>query len=178
MQVVATLVAAIIVDRLGRRALLLASGTLMALCTGVLGAYFYVKEQGVDVANIGWVPIMSLCVFIIMFSLGFGPVPWLMMSELFARDIKGMAGAISGTFNWMLSFMITKTFGNLQSAIGPGPTFWLFSGVTLAGIIFVFVCVPETKGKSLAEIQALLGDRGSAVPPSQTDESDSQDEGK
>lgn len=157
MQVLATFGATIVVDRLGRRILLLASGALMALCTIVLGVYFYVKEHDPDkVANVGWITVVALCVFIIMFSFGFGPVPWLMMGELFARDIKGVAGAIAGTSNWLLAFLITKTFSNLQAGIGAGGTFWLFSGLTILGTVFVFVFVPETKGKSLNAIQAEL----------------------
>lgn len=106
-----------------------------------------------SVEHLGWLPVASLCVFIIMFSIGYGPVPWLMMGELFATDIKGFAGSIAGTTNWVLAFVITKTFKNLTDGLGSGPTFWLFSGLTVVGVIFVFFIVPETKGKSLNEIQ-------------------------
>lgn len=129
----------------------------MALCTIALGIYFYLKDQDVaKVASIGWLPIVALCIFIIMFSFGFGPVPWLMMGEIFPEDIKGIGGSLAGTMNWLLAFLITKTFGNLRSSMGTGGTFWLFSGLTIVGAIFVFVFLPETKGKSLQEIQAIL----------------------
>lgn len=83
MQVVATFVSTMIVDRAGRRILLLISDAVMALCTLVLGIYFYMQNDNADsVANLGWLPILSLAVFIICFSLGLGPVPWLMMGEL------------------------------------------------------------------------------------------------
>lgn len=156
-QVVATFVATSVVDKLGRRILLLASGSLMAVCTIALGAYFFIKDQDTArVENMGWLPVVALCIFMVMFSFGYGPVPWLMMGELFASDIKGVAGAIAGTTNWLLAFLITKTFGNLRTAIGGGETFWLFSGLTIVGTVFVFFFCPETKGKSLTEIQVIL----------------------
>ncbi|EDW70801.1 facilitated trehalose transporter Tret1-2 homolog isoform X1 [Drosophila virilis] len=161
MQVVATFVSTLVVDRLGRRILLLASGIVMALSTTAIGVYFYLKDQNEEsVVNLGWLPVASLCIFMIMFSIGYGPVPWLMMGELFATDIKGFAGSIAGTTNWVLAFVVTKTFKNLNDGLGNGGTFWLFAGVTLVGVIFVFLAVPETKGKSLNEIQQeLAGNR-------------------
>lgn len=158
MQVVATVVATMVVDRLGRRILLLASALMMSLCTIALGVYFHMKSQDeASVANLGWLPIVALCVFIIMFSFGFGPVPWLMMGELFAQDIKGFAAALAGSTNWLLAFLITKTFTSLRLSLGSGGTFWLFSGLTLVGALFVFMFLPETKGKSLVEIQEIMG---------------------
>lgn len=157
MQVVATFVSVLVVDKLGRRLLLLASAIVMAIATVAMGVYFFMQDQDKEsVANLGWLPVVSLCVFIIMFSIGFGPVPWLMMGELFASDIKGVAGSIAGTTNWILAFVVTKTFVNLKDSIGSGETFWLFAGITIVGVFFVFFLVPETKGKSLNEIQAIL----------------------
>lgn len=161
MQVLATVVSTLVVDKLGRRILLLASALMMALCTIALGIYFHLKSQDeANVTNLGWLPIAAMCIFIVMFSFGFGPVPWLMMGELFAQDIKGFAAALAGTTNWLLAFLITKTFTSLRVSLGSGGTFWLFSGLTILGAVFVFMFLPETKGKSLAEIQELLGGGG------------------
>lgn len=161
MQVIATFVSTMIVDRVGRRILLLISDSVMALCTLALGIFFYMKDQNKDsVTGLGWLPVLSLCVFIICFSLGLGPVPWLMMGELFAPDVKGLGASLNGTLNWLLAFVITKTFVNLNNALGSGGTFWLFSGLSILGTIFIFVIVPETKGKTLNEIQTMLaGDK-------------------
>lgn len=77
MQVVATFVASLVVDRLGRRILLLVSDAVMALCTLFLGIYFFMKQRDTEsVDNLGWLPIVALCLFIVAFSIGFGPVPW------------------------------------------------------------------------------------------------------
>ncbi|XP_013108729.1 facilitated trehalose transporter Tret1-2 homolog isoform X2 [Stomoxys calcitrans] len=167
MQVIATFVSVMVVDKLGRRLLLLASACVMALSTIAMGIYFYMQEKDASsVDNLGWLPVSSLCVFIIMFSIGFGPVPWLMMGELFSSDIKGVAGSIAGTSNWVLAFIVTKTFEDLKGALGAGPTFWLFAGITIVGAIFVFFFVPETKGKSLNEIQRELAGNRNEQPSS------------
>lgn len=158
MQVVAVFVSTLIVDKLGRRLLLLPSIIVMALCTGILGGYFYAKSiDEASVANIGIVPIVAMCVFIVLFSLGFGPIPWMMMGELFANDIKSVAGSAAGTFNWLLAFLVTSTFKSLVDTFGDGPTFWIFSAFCIVGIVFTLIFVPETKGKSLEEIQLMLG---------------------
>uniref|UniRef100_A0A0A1WTN4 Facilitated trehalose transporter Tret1-2 homolog n=2 Tax=Zeugodacus cucurbitae TaxID=28588 RepID=A0A0A1WTN4_ZEUCU len=166
MQFIATFVSTIVVDKLGRRLLLLTSGTIMALSTISMGVYFFLQDQdAASVTNIGWLPVVSLCFFIVLFSIGFGPVPWLMMGEVFAADIKGVAGSIAGTTNWVLAFIVTKTFVNLTDSIGKGETFWLFSGITIVGVFFVYFIVPETKGKSLNEIQAELEGKHASTAP-------------
>lgn len=155
-QVVATFISSLVVDKLGRRMLLLFSSLLMGVCLAGLGLYFYLQSAEKDVSNLGWLPIVALCIYIVVFSLGFGPIPWLMCGELFAPDIKGFLGALAGTTNWILAFIITKFFVNVVDAIQRGPTFWLFMGFCLVGFVFVLIFVPETKGKSFAEIQMIL----------------------
>lgn len=157
MQVVATFIAAMVMDKLGRRILLLISIFTMALCKILLGIYFYMadKDPG-SVTDLAWLPVFSLCLYIVVFSLGFGPIPWLMLGELFAPDIKGIASSAAGSLSWILAFVVTKAFSNMEDAIGIGPTFWLLAGFSILGTIFVFFMVPETKGKSLANIQRML----------------------
>lgn len=159
MQVIATLGATIVVDKIGRRILLLISSSVMALCTIIIGFYFHFEDKiSSSFDDLSWLPILCLCIFIITFSFGFGPIPWMMIGELFAPDVKGLAASMTGTFNWILTFIVTKTFGNLISLIDFGPTFWVFSIFSILGFIFVFLVVPETKGKTLHEIQLLLGE--------------------
>lgn len=85
-----------------------------------------------------------------------------MVGELFAADIKGVGGSAAGAFSWIFAFVVTKTFSNIQTAIGIGPTFFLLSGFSILGTVFVFFVVPETKGKSLSEIQIMLAGNSSA----------------
>lgn len=119
-QVVMTVASALLIEKAGRRILLLQSSVMMGLCLIMLGVYFSLKEGGTDVSKISVLPLGSVVLFIICFSLGFGPIPWMMMGELFASDVKGVASAIAVMFNWTLVFIITKTFAMMQAAWGSG----------------------------------------------------------
>ncbi|XP_014206598.1 facilitated trehalose transporter Tret1-2 homolog [Copidosoma floridanum] len=156
-QVVAVFLSTFLVDSLGRRLLLLASETAMFLTTLVLGVYFYLKNAGHEVP--GWLPLFCICAFIFLFSIGFGPIPWMMMGEIFSPTIKGVAGSSACLFNWLMAFVVTKYYSPLEKLAGTYTCFWLFSAVCLVGLIFVFVFVPETKGKSLEDIQFELSGR-------------------
>nr|XP_034191745.1 facilitated trehalose transporter Tret1-like [Osmia lignaria]XP_034191746.1 facilitated trehalose transporter Tret1-like [Osmia lignaria] len=155
-QVLAVFIGTLIVDRLGRRILLMASAIFMCLTTLALGVYFYLTEIRVDVSAIQWLPLISICIFIVMFSIGFGPIPWMMMGEIFAPEVKGVAASSACVLNWLLAFIVTKFFDDLKQVMNMGPTFWLFSVVSAIGTLFVYILVPETKGKSLVEIQREL----------------------
>lgn len=158
MQVVATYGASLLIDRLGRRILLITSISLMFVCNIAIGVYFYLLEHEPKTAsNFGWLPISALCLYIISYSLGLGPIPWVLIGELFTADVKGPASSASGTAAWLLAFLVTKSFTNVRDWIGLGETFWLFAFFSLLGSVFVYLFVPETKGKSFAEIQRLLG---------------------
>ncbi|KAK5641985.1 hypothetical protein RI129_008152 [Pyrocoelia pectoralis] len=159
-QTISTFVSSLIIDKLGRRILLILSDFFMAISGVVLGIFFSLKDrQLVDVdtiSTLGFLPIVSLSVFFIVFSLGFGPIPWMISSELFPAEIKSVASSAAGTFNWFIAFLITKFYLSLKNAVGGDVTFYIFSAISLAGTIFSFFVVPETKGKSLEEIQKEL----------------------
>jgi SP family facilitated glucose transporter-like MFS transporter 8 len=155
-QVVVTYAASAMVDRAGRRVLLLLSASIMALCLAILGLYFFLKNKGDDVSGIGWLPLLCVTVFIVMFSLGFGPLPWMMMGEVFAPNVKGAASSIAVCTNWIMVFLVTYSFGRLVDGLGEHSTFWLFAVICGIATAFIFYLVPETKGKSLAEIQRIL----------------------
>ncbi|CAH0398588.1 unnamed protein product [Chilo suppressalis] len=160
-QVIATFISSLIVDKLGRRILLLLSALVMCVCSTALGVFFFLKDTHGDnssiVQAISWLPLVSLSLFIVAFSLGFGPIPWMMAGELCLIDIKSFVGSTAGTLNWLLSFTVTSTFNSLNTAIGSGQVFWLFAGIMVLGFLFIFFVVPETKGKSVDEIQLMLG---------------------
>lgn len=158
-QVVMTFVTAVLIDKAGRRLLLLQSGIVMGTCLFLLGIFFSIKSNPENeelVKDIAFIPLISVIVFIISFSLGFGPIPWMMMGELFAPEVKSIASAIAVMFNWTLVFIVTKTFGSMLEVLGSDWTFWFFGICMVLCTIFVFFKVPETKGKSGAEIQIML----------------------
>lgn len=157
-QFVFTIVAASLVDRLGRKPLLILSDFGMSICLIVLGVFFYLKANNNNETpdGIGWLPLVSLIVYMIMYNIGFNPLPWVMLSELTPNHIKGLAGGIGSSFCWGLAFIVTRTFPDLSAALTAQGCYWLFGGFSLAGTLFCFFVVPETKGKSLDEINALF----------------------
>lgn len=164
-QAVATFISTLVVDLLGRRKLLLLSDFVMAICTLLLGIYFYLRnETDFDDSSLGWLPLTSVCLFIVVFSLGYGPIPWMMVGELFAPQIKGFASSFSCVLNWILAFVVTRFYSDLALSFGTHTTFWIFAVISAIGTAFVFFFVPETKSKTLDQIQKELG--GSAPAPS------------
>lgn len=155
-QVVSVFVGTLVVDRLGRRILLLSSIAVMFLMTLILGVYFYCSKYTHAFDDLKWFALVPLCIFLILFSLGFGPIPWMMMPEIFAPEVKGVAGSSACLFNWLMAFVVTKFYTTMTDAVDSHGTFWIFSGFCAVGILFVYFLVPETKGKTLDQIQREL----------------------
>ncbi|XP_014280121.1 facilitated trehalose transporter Tret1 [Halyomorpha halys] len=155
----ATIVSALLIDRLGRKILLQMSAAAMIICLGVLGYFFYMKENGKDISNIGLIPIAAMILYVLMFGIGYGPIPWLMSSELLAPEIKSTCSGIAAGFNWLCAFVVTKSFQPLVAGVGSAVTFWIFSGFNVLSLIFVTFVLLETKGKNIAEVQEILSGR-------------------
>lgn len=152
-QFLASAVTPLIVERLGRRVLLITSAGGMSLSLFTLGLFFYLKNGGYDVSGIGILPIASLIFYIIVYCIGFGPLPWAVMGELFPANIKSSASTATASFCWFIGFLMTKFFGNVAAVLGMAGAFWVFSGCCILSAVFVYIFLPETKGKSLQEIQ-------------------------
>jgi facilitated trehalose transporter len=129
------------------------SDVAMIITLFTLGGFFYAKNNGADVSTIGWLPLASFVIFVLGFSLGFGPIPWLMMGEILPAKVRGSAASVATAFNWACTFVVTKSFADLILTIGSSGAFWLFGSITLVGFFFVIFCVPETQGKSLEDIE-------------------------
>ncbi|KAJ8923788.1 hypothetical protein NQ315_010370 [Exocentrus adspersus] len=154
---ISTFIAAVLIDKLGRKVLLYVSSVSMIISLGVLGAYFFLQNnQIVDVKPFGLLPLISSVIYVLGFSLGFGPVPWLMMGEILPAKIRGPAASLSTAFNWTCTFVVTKTFLLIIEAIGIHYTFWMFGAVMIIALIFTILFVPETRGQSLADIERQL----------------------
>lgn len=158
---VSTFLASLLIDKLGRKILLLGSDLLMAFSGILLGIFFTLKDRDIldedAIKSLGFLPVLSLCVFMVVFSLGFGPIPWMISSEVFPAEVKSVASSAAGTFNWFIAFLITKFYLNLKNGIGGDSTFYLFAGISVVGTLFVSIFVIETKGKTLDQIQRELG---------------------
>jgi MFS family permease len=149
--VVFTVVAMQLIDRVGRRPLLLISLAGMALSLGVLGAAFSLP-QFKDV--LGWVSICSLMAYVGSFAVGLGPVFWLILSEIYPLRIRGRAMSVGTAANWSANLLVALTFLTLTKVMGKPATFWLYGAVTVAAWFFAFFLVPETRGKTLEQIEA------------------------
>ncbi|XP_050460599.1 facilitated trehalose transporter Tret1-2 homolog [Cataglyphis hispanica] len=155
-QVLASAVTPLIVDRSGRRMLLVFSGIGETISLIALGLYFYLKDvQHADdvVAQISWLPVVSLVIYISTYSVGWGPLPWAVMGEMFASNVKAKASGITVSICWFLAFLITKFSSNMERAFGNYALFWMFGAFCIASILFTVFLLPETKGKSLQQIQ-------------------------
>lgn len=144
------------VVRFGRKPLLVISGLMMTVCLGILGYYFMLKDGGSDVSAIGWLPLTSLALFNVVFSIGYGSVPFTVISEIFPPETKGVASSMSIVVHWSLVFAVTKLFPTMEDRMGQAATFWTFSCFTVASAGFAYFVLPETKGKTLQEIQRKL----------------------
>lgn len=132
-----------------------------------LGYFFYVQNEAKtdpDSAELlgdlrSWLPVVSLIIFIATYSIGWGPLPWGIMGELFASDVKSKASSITVCVCWSLGFIITKFYSDIALAFGAYTAFWLFAMFSGLAVLFAILILPETKGKSLEEIQTILGGR-------------------
>ncbi|KAG6444239.1 hypothetical protein O3G_MSEX003277 [Manduca sexta] len=135
-----------------RRVLLMISFSVMALNLGGLAIYYHMKASNMTTNNT-WIPLLTLCLFVSFYAAGVGPIPWLMLREIFPPNVTRRATAITAGVHWFLAFGVTKLYQNLEDLIKPGWTLWHFSVTCLIGTLFVFFFVPETKGRTLQEIQ-------------------------
>ena len=152
--VVLTLVAVLLLDRIGRRVFLLVGTAGCVISLGALGAYF---EFGWLQDHASWLALASLIVYIASFAVGLGPVFWLMISEIFPLKVRSTAMSVCTVANWSFNFLVSFTFLSLVSAITRAWTFWLYAAIGIAAFAFFSLRVPETRDRSLEEIEAQLG---------------------
>lgn len=155
-QIIGTSLSVIFVDRFGRRVMLIISTISMTLSHLAIGTYFLLKNSGSSVDNLGWLPIVSLCVFQIAFGSGIGPVSYVLLGELFTPEAKKVIAPFGKSFNLFLAFIVGLIFPYLVNLIGSAGTFFMFAGFSLLALIFTIYVIPETKGKSFVEIQIML----------------------
>ena len=155
-QVVATYISSLLVERTGRRVLLLFSNVTMAVCHLLLAVYFYFKQMGGDLRTFDWLPLLCVATFIAGFNIGFGPLPWVMMAELLPNESKRWASGLAASVNWILVFAVTNLYGMMIENLGPMITFGIFGGMCILGTVIIAFIVPETTGKTREEIQLEL----------------------
>lgn len=150
-KVITFLLTVLTVDRLGRRRLLLTSSIGVFVSLGSLGTFFLLETEQVP-----WFPVACLVAFVVAFNFGMGSVPLILLGELFPPRFKSPAAVLAVTVSQLLAFLITFAFPLLIRSIGIGSCFWIFAASGLICFAFTYALIPETKGKTLLQIQELL----------------------
>jgi sugar porter (SP) family MFS transporter len=143
-----TVVAVFLVDRIGRRPLLLISSTGMCVTLVATGALFALGAH-----RYGVLLLIAVMLYIISFAIGFGPCFWLLSSEVFPTRLRGAGESASAFFNWGANFLVSATFLTLIDGLGATFTFWIFGAFAIVAIVFTLTLVPETKNKPLEQIE-------------------------
>ncbi|GAB4858182.1 Vacuolar glucose transporter 1 [Ancistrocladus abbreviatus] len=140
--------AVLVVDRLGRRPLLLGGVSGLTISLLLLGAYYTFLDNAPAVAVVG------LLLYVGCYQLSFGPIGWLMISEIFPLRMRGRGLSIAVLVNFGANALVTFAFSPLKALIGAGAVFFMFAVIAVLSLIFIFFVIPETKGLSLEEIEA------------------------
>ena len=149
--VLMTLVAMWIIDRVGRRPLLMTGLIGMILSLVILGLAFMLPTLS---SILGWIAVGSMMLYVGSFAISLGPVFWLLISEIYPLKIRGLSMSIATIANWGANLLVAMTFLSLLQTLGRPLTFWLYAAMGLAAWLFSYFLVPETKGRSLEEIEA------------------------
>lgn len=152
-QLLSSLLSGLLVDSAGRLPLLVASSVLMTMALACFGSFAYYEEANPKtVPNLDWIPLLCVLVFTVAFSLGISPISWLLVSELFSLEQRGLGTALATSFSYLCAFIGVKTFVDFQEMFGLHGAFWLYAFISVCGLCFIVCCVPETKGRDLTEI--------------------------
>lgn len=157
------------VDRLGRKALLRAGCLLMCVAVTALSVLFWKYHADDTDQSSSFGPLQRLAILVSLFAyissyqLSYGPVTWLIVSEVFPLEIRGEATAFLVELNYCLNFFVQFLVPTIQAGIGWGPTFGIFACILAFSIHFIGVHVPETNGMSLEAIEHRLQDCGSSA---------------
>ena len=139
------------VDRFGRRILMLVGCAGIGLCHALLGASYMMGIQGL--------PVLAITLTAIgLYSMSLAPIAWVLISEIFPNRIRGAAVSVCASSLWIACFILTYTFPLLEKALRISGTFWLYGAICLLGFVVVYLRVPETKGKTLEQIERELVD--------------------
>jgi len=152
-----TFVAMRTVDSWGRRKLMLLGSIGLAVVYAILGGAYYFGFTG-------WPVLLLVIVAIAIYAMSLAPITWVVLSEIFPNRLRGVAMSVSTLALWIASFVLTFTFPLLNSTLGSYGTFWVYSGICVLGFLFIRNKLPETKGKSLEEIELELTGEKTPLP--------------
>jgi len=144
-----TLIALAAIDRYGRRFLLLGGVAGLALIYTVLGAFYHLHLQGKPM-------LVLVLAAIACYAMSLAPVTWVVIAEIFPNRVRGSAMSVAVTALWTACFLLTYTFPLLNAALGAAGVFWTYAAICLAGLLFLYIRLPETRDKTLEEIETYV----------------------
>lgn len=159
--------ASLTIDRFGRKTLLTLSSVLTGLCLLMMAIYFTLKNREYEVASVSWIPILSVMLYACVFKLGLGMVPIVLTAELFPAKMKAMGMTVADGMYVISSLLSLLIYQKLKDDYGMEFPFYIFSVSCFLAAICTVLFIPETKGKTLEEIQFIL--KGHKDPPKSTD---------
>ncbi|CAH1169996.1 unnamed protein product [Phaedon cochleariae] len=146
-----------LIDRVGRKVLLLVSTLGCFLTLTLLGMYFHLdKSEVFDIESFSWLPVISLTFFMAFFNVGLVGIPFLLPSELFPPKFKSLGSSLVSFSSFGFYFLVVMSYPIISHWYGIELCFWMFSGGTLLGVVFIYFMVPETKGKTYNDIKKFL----------------------
>ena len=148
--VLMTIIAMWLIDRMGRRPLLLTGIAGMIISLGLLGLSF---RLSLHAGTLAWLAVISMMLYVASFAISLGPIFWLLISEIYPLKVRSSSQGLAATFNWASNLLVTLTFLTLLQAIGPSLTFWMYGLFAIGAWIFSYYLVPETKGRTLEAIE-------------------------
>jgi len=151
--VLSTTIAVFLVDKFGRRPLLLAGVFIMTICLAIFSFSFYVEAK---TFWIKWLTLASMLIYIIGFGISLGPIMWLMIAEIFPLRVRGLGSSIATSINWGSNWLVTFTFLTLIQYFNISGTFLIYAVFSILSLFFIYFYVPETRGVSLEEIEMNL----------------------
>jgi len=140
-----------LLDRVGRRPLLLVGVAGQIIGLAILGAAFQFQQLA---SFKSYVAIGGLVIYVACFAFGLGPIFWLLISEIYPLKVRGAAMSAVTVTNWALNLVVAVTFLTLVGVLGHAGTFWLYGVIAIGAWVFFYFQVPETKGKTLEQIEA------------------------
>lgn len=143
----------------GRRPHSIVSGALMTICMITLALYLFLIKKDVIATQLSWLPVFLLVAYFFASTLGFLTMPFAMAAEVFPGDIRGTATGLIGCIAYVFNFITVKTYPAMVSGMGKEAVFCFYGAMALFGTIFIVLFLPETKGKSLQEIEEYFGGR-------------------
>lgn len=148
-----TVISMLLIDKLGRRKLLLTSLFGMIIGLILLAVFFMLPRLSADLSML---TLVAVFVYIASFAVGLGPIFWLLTAELFPLEVRGKCISVVVLLNWLFNLIVGVSFLSIVDAISIAGSFWLFAALSVFSVIYIYKKVPETKGKTLEQIQKEL----------------------